>query len=313
VAGQPFANPLAVAVTAKNSIEPVVGGVVNFAATPSAGGASATLSAMTATIQPGQSGQSAQAAVTATANNTPGGYSVSATAAGASAASFSLTNTQALGSPGPIPGPSPSPDPGPTTTADVLHNVHDLAGLRAAIAYANSHTGPDTITFDPAVFAARPRTIRLFGGPLVLTDSATTTIVGPGAKRLTISGAGRSRVFDVEGGSLVLKGMTIRGGRAARGGGILNHGGTLVLDRVALRGNRARVGGGLFNDGTATLMHVVIRGNRARAGSGLFSTREATFKRRGPSSRAATGPILSDDFNGTGGVPKDWAQSLGAW
>ena len=62
-------------------------------------------------------------------------------------------------------------------------------------------------------------------------------------------------MFDVEGGSLVLEGMTIRGGRAARGGGILNHGGTLVLDRVALRGNHARVGGGLFNDGTTILKH----------------------------------------------------------
>jgi hypothetical protein len=169
-----------------------------------------------------------------------------------------------------------------------LHNVDGLASLRAAITYANSHTGPDTITFDPAVFAARPRTIRLIGGPLVLTDPATTTIVGPGAKRLTISGAGRSRVFDVEGGSLVLKGMTIRGGRAARGGGILNHAGTLMLDRVALRGNRARVGGGLFNDGTTTLTHVVIRGNDARKGSGLFSARKATLTRRGDSHRAAT-------------------------
>jgi hypothetical protein len=73
----------------------------------------------------------------------------------------------------------------------------DLASLRAAIAYANNHPGPDLITFDPAVFGSRPRTIRLTGGPLVLTDQATTTIIGPGSRLLTISGGRKSRVFEI--------------------------------------------------------------------------------------------------------------------
>ena len=88
-AGKGFSNPLAVTVTAKNLAEPVNGGVVRFSGP--ATGASAGLSAGTAAIQGGQ------AAVTATANDLPGGYTVTATAAGAGSAAFDLTNTASLG------------------------------------------------------------------------------------------------------------------------------------------------------------------------------------------------------------------------
>jgi hypothetical protein len=171
-----------------------------------------------------------------------------------------------------------------TTRSDVVDAFDDLTSLREAIAYANSHPGPDTITFDPAVFGKAPRTIRLSGGPLVLTDSATTRIVGPGARRLIFQGDGRSRVFEIRGGSAALSGLTVTGGRADRGGGIRNDGGRLVLSGVILRGNSARIrGGGLFNDGWTALSDVIIRGNTARAGGGLFNTRAATFSwRRSP-------------------------------
>jgi parallel beta-helix repeat protein len=288
---KPFANPLAVTVTANNSVEPVDGGVITFTVPP-ATGASATLSAATATIAGGQ------ASVTATANSSLGMYTTSASASGAGSASFALTNTEAAGL-------------RVTTARDVVNDVRGLTSLRAAIAYANSHPGPDTIIFDPAFFGTKRRTIRLVGGPLVLNDPATTTIVGPGANRLTISAGRKSRVFDIEGGSLALEGLTITDGRAERGGGILNDRGTLALDHVVLRGNRARLGGGLYNNGTTTLTDVVLRGNTAGAGSGLFSTRSATLTRRRLSSPASTGQILSHNFNGTGGVPKHWIQILG--
>ena len=86
--GTAFAHPLAVAVTAVNSVEPVDGGIISFAA-PAAGG-SAVLSAATAVIASGQ------ASVTATANTSAGAYTVTTAAAGVStAASFALTNTPA--------------------------------------------------------------------------------------------------------------------------------------------------------------------------------------------------------------------------
>ena len=271
VVNSSFASPLAVAVTANDPIEPVDGGVIIFAAAPAANGASAAFSANAAVIAGGKAG------VTATANGTPGRYIALATAAGDGLATFVLTNTQTLASPRPIPISPSSPIPGPTTTADVLLNVDGLTSLRAAIAYANSHPGPDIITFDPFPSGKAPRTIKLIGGPLVLTDPATVTIIGPGANRLTLSGGGKSRVLDIEGGSLALEGLTITGGRANRGGGILNDGGTLALDHVVLRGNHAHVGGGLFNDGRASLSAVSIKGNRAHVGSGIFNARPATL------------------------------------
>jgi hypothetical protein len=60
-----FANALGVTVTAKDSLEPVAGGVIGFAAPTS--GATAKLSAATATI-----GSNGVASVKATANGTAG-------------------------------------------------------------------------------------------------------------------------------------------------------------------------------------------------------------------------------------------------
>jgi parallel beta-helix repeat protein len=268
---KPFKNPLAIEVTANNPAEPVNGGVVSFVVNP-AGGASAALSSATGTISGGE------AAVNATANATPGPYTVTASALGAGSTIFDLSNIEVPRLKG-------------TSPPIVVKLTDGLTGLRDAIAYANSHPGPDTIILDPPAMGAKPQTIRLTGGPLVLTDPATTTIVGPGATRLTLKGDGKSRLFDIEGGSLALSGVTITGGNAGKGsgGGIRNHGGKLWLNDVVLRGNRARKGGGLFNDGTTTLTDVVMRGNTARRGPGMFSTRRATLAwLKSPAAGAAT-------------------------
>ena len=261
--GTAFADPLAVTVTPNNPVEPVDGGVIGFVVTP-AGGASATISAATATIAGGM------ASVTATANATIGPYIVSTTVSGAEPVGFVLTNTEA-------------PSLTVTTRSDVVDATDGLTSLREAIAYANSHPGPDTITLDPAVFGKSHRTIVLTAGPLILTDPATTTIIGPGARRLTLSGGGKSQVLDIQGGSLALSGVTIADGRADMGGGLRNEGGKLSLTKVAIRGNRALIGGALFNTGSAVLTDVDIRGNKAVVGSGMFSARRATLTlRRSP-------------------------------
>ena len=83
----PFANPLAVIVTANNPLEPVAGGIVTFSAP--ATGASAILSISS----PVTIGSNGQASVTSTANAIGGEYTVSASTAGAAApAAFVLTN-----------------------------------------------------------------------------------------------------------------------------------------------------------------------------------------------------------------------------
>src|SRR5205807_668975 len=80
----PFAKPLAMTVAAVNPVEPIEGGLVNFAAP--ANGATAILYASSAAVVNGR------AEITAEPNNALGSYTVVASA-GASSASFALTNT----------------------------------------------------------------------------------------------------------------------------------------------------------------------------------------------------------------------------
>jgi hypothetical protein len=84
----PFANPLTVSVAPINPGDPVNGGAVTF--TPPVSGAGAVISGSPDTIAGGV------ASVTATANGTPGSYTVAASAAGAASVNFNLTNTTAF-------------------------------------------------------------------------------------------------------------------------------------------------------------------------------------------------------------------------
>src|SRR5262249_47043020 len=87
-AGAAVATPLAVSVVANAPLEPVAGGLVTFSVNPATGGASAVLSAATATI-----GADGAAQVTATANSIGGSYTVTALiGVSAPGIHFSLTN-----------------------------------------------------------------------------------------------------------------------------------------------------------------------------------------------------------------------------
>ena len=161
------------------------------------------------------------------------------------------------------------------STQDLPRLIAGQNSLRAAINYADTLTGPQTITFDPTVFGTTPQTIILAGGPLTLTNAATTTIDGPGAAMLTVSGDDASRVFDVEKGSAALSGLTVSGGMADNGGGLYNNGGTLSLTDCTVSGNSASAdGGGLLSssDSTLSLIDCTVSDNTAGVnGGGLYS------------------------------------------
>ena len=146
--------------------------------------------------------------------------------------------------------------------------------LRWAINQANASNGNDTIDFSSKFNA--PQTITLTGGPLALTDPATTTITGPSASLLTVSGGGASRVFDIQGGAAALSGLTISGGVAADNGGgvfVSDHG-NLAIDRCVISGNTAGTSGGgaATNCGVVTLTSSVVSGNTAgRNGGGIYT------------------------------------------
>ncbi len=256
--GTPFANPLAVTVTANNPIEPVNGGFLSFV-TNRVGGAAAILSAPSAVIAGGQ------AALTAGPDNALGSYIVVASAGGASSVSFALTNTGSM-----------FPSLVVNTTSDSLFPGTGLLSLPEAVAFANlvDSAGLATITFNQQVFAM-PQTITLTGTQLELSNtSEAETITGPAAG-LTISGGKQSRVFQVDQGvTASISGLTITGGgNASAGGGLFNLGTTTLTD-CTVRGNSASYGGGgaSTGGGTLTLTNCTVSGNSAgHLGGGVYT------------------------------------------
>ncbi len=175
--------------------------------------------------------------------------------------------------------------------------------LREAIGAANDASGANTI-----VFADSGRgTITLTRGELSLTGS--TTVQGPGARLLAVSGNSASRIFSFAADKTsLMSGLTLRDGGqsglligATTGGGVFNQG-TLTLTDCTLSNNGAHGGnalltgsGGSGNGGaiynavgaTLTLNRCTLSGNSATGGKGA----DASFK---------GGP--SNGGNGSGGA-----------
>ena len=246
----PFANPLAVIVTANNPLEPVAGGVVTFSAPPS--GASANLN----TTSPVTIGSNGQASVTATANAIVGQYTVSASTTGAATpASFVLTNQV---------NPAPLAVTVTTLADDPSGSISGYTTLRDAITEANA--GP---TRSVEITFAVTGTIDLTQTLPALNNNIS--IEGPGASNLTVqrdSSAPDFSVFTVDSAETVtVSGMTIAGGNATDGGGIANNGKLTVTGNV-FTGNNASYGGGIYNIGTLTVIDSTFTENGSLYGGG---------------------------------------------
>ena len=180
-----------------------------------------------------------------------------------------------------------------------VSNINDTGtgSLRAAVAQADADGGGDMIVFS-SLFNT-PQRITLTSGPLDLTGiTAPTTITGPGANLLSVSGNNSSMVFRVDPNvTASISGLTITGGnsRFGEGGGLFNYGtATLTLTNCTVSGNSAIAeGGGLFNLGTATLTNCTVTGNSANDGGGLFNAGTATL-----TNFTVTGNSTGDDGGG---------------
>ena len=158
-----------------------------------------------------------------------------------------------------------------TTAADVVDENDSVISLREAIELANSSIGPDTITFDPAVFGPESE-IDLLLGQLDITDSVTIT--GPSGHPLAIDAQGDSRVigFFSSAGDLTLEGLVITGGQttaddvnSSESGGAIRFAsaGALTLNHVTVIGNHTfgsdAHGGAIFTDpGNVVLNHSLV-------------------------------------------------------
>ncbi len=154
-----------------------------------------------------------------------------------------------------------------TTTAD-----SGTGSLRTAVASANSNSGADTITFDPAVFSLGSlHTITLTSGQLQL--SGPTTITGPGQDVLAISGNHASRIFNISAPSnttFSMSDLTFTDGSSADGGAIaITSKSTFTLTHCTFTSNSANsgtFGGGAIASevaSTLALNQCTLTGNSA--------------------------------------------------
>jgi hypothetical protein len=107
----------------------------------------------------------------------------------------------------------------------------------------------------------------------------SVTVEGPGAELLALSGGDRQRVLRVAGVQAELSGLTLRDGRADRGGAVLNHG-TLTLRGVVISDSHATgAGGGVASDaGQLTLLDSEVARNRSDGrGGGLAFASSSGF------------------------------------
>jgi hypothetical protein len=167
--------------------------------------------------------------------------------------------------------------PGPLvvdTAIDGLGSGLGLLSLRQAVNLADVLDGGATIAFGKSAFSG-PTVIDLTAGQLELSNpTGPIKILGPGLDKLAISGAGASRVFQVDQGvRAFLSGLTITGGATSGDGGGLLNDGAVILTGVAAVGNSAADGGGIANAGTAIIVGSSIDDNIATGeGGGIANT-----------------------------------------
>jgi hypothetical protein len=146
--------------------------------------------------------------------------------------------------------------------------------LRQAIQFNEFLGGGNTIVFSNGVTS----TITLTNALGELLIAKNVTITGPGANVLAINGSHTTnRIFHLTNNAIVsISGLTITGGRAANGGGILQDSGTLTLNDCTISGNNgnwgtsAYVGGGILANGTVQATRCTFSGNSAFDGAGIY-------------------------------------------
>ncbi len=160
--------------------------------------------------------------------------------------------------------------------------------LRDAISTAASG---DTIDFSVVGTITLNGTEIAFGKDL--------TINGPGARILTVSGAGASRILNISSGTVTITGLTFAGASGPDFGGAILSAGTLNLARCAFSGNTsATVAGAVYNNhGTLNVAGCTFSGNSASlegavGSSGTTNIAASTF----------SGNSATSGFAGTLGV-----------
>jgi hypothetical protein len=154
------------------------------------------------------------------------------------------------------------------SSADSNTGTGNTGTLRYCIGQADNNGG-GTVTFSSALSG---QTIALSNGQLNISANTLVTRLGPSS--LTISGGGKSRVFDISAktAQVSISSLTISGGSiSGAGGGIFNKANLTVSDS-SLSGNSGSEGGGIYNGGSVTIADgSTLSTNDARYGGGIFT------------------------------------------
>ncbi|MBK8049335.1 MAG: hypothetical protein IPK16_20790, partial [Anaerolineales bacterium] len=128
------------------------------------------------------------------------------------------------------------------------------------------------VIFAPALTSGGAVTITLTSAQLGVTRNVTIT--GPGAKLVTVSGDGVSRVFTVNAGvAAAMTGLAIQNGYAGRGGGLYNLGALTLSEMIFAENAATSYGGGIYSEGVLTLTNGMVTNNTADdSGGGIFNT-----------------------------------------
>ena len=207
-----------------------------------------------------------------------------------------------------------------TTSLDIADPYDGKISLREAIYYAASG---DTITFDSSLAG---QTITLSCIELKIDKGITIDASSIGG--MTIDADGKSRVFNVTGGTddepVELIGLTITGGRTYGDGGGIYNSGTLTLTNSTVSGNTASssyysyyysYGGGIYNGGTLTLTNSTVSGNTASSsyyysyGGGIFNGGTLTLTNSTVTGNTASSSSYYYSSSYGGGISNNWGIS----
>ena len=177
--------------------------------------------------------------------------------------------------------------------ASELTDNGSMASLREAVLMANASLEPNTIRLAAGTYLLSLTgndDLAMFGD---LDLMGQLTIKGAGADKTIVDAASLDRVFHVLPGAAVeLRDLSITGGSALEGGGIMvADGGVLLLRRTMIYGNDAETGGGIYNAGSLEVNQSTIHHNSATIeGGGLFiaATAAASLENATISTNTAT-------------------------
>ncbi len=150
-----------------------------------------------------------------------------------------------------------------TTELDIVDPADNQISLREAIAYAGEG---DTVTFAPELAG---KTILLNGSEIQITKGIAVDAAGIGG--ITIDAGGKSRVFKINSGAVLLSGLTLENGYHENQGGAVYNAGDLTLDSVTVSGSSSgKFGGAVYTakGSCLTVTDSVFTGNTASTHGG---------------------------------------------